>query len=157
VQNASPDTAQNESSDMAQSTSPDTAQNESSDTTQNAPMDTAHNETRHGAFSLMTVNGQNEARISLYDYRMLRAFPLPRLPKDFHALREQLEKQLADKDYAAAFETAHTLKGMYSNLSLTPLTQPITEMTELLRRRKDTDYSALLQEVMTQFDRLCAL
>ncbi len=98
VQNASPDTAQNESSDMAQSTSPDTAQNESSDTAQNAPMDTAHNETRHGAFSLVTVNGQNEARISLYDYRMLRAFPLPRLPKDFHALREQLEKQLAAYD-----------------------------------------------------------
>jgi beta-lactamase class A len=61
-------------------------------------MDTAHNETRHGAFSLVTVNEQNEARISLYDYRMLRAFPLPRLPKDFHALREQLEKQLAAYD-----------------------------------------------------------
>jgi beta-lactamase class A len=61
-------------------------------------MDTPYNETRHGAFSLMTVNGQNEARISLYDYRMLRAFPLPRLPKDFHALREQLEKQLAAYD-----------------------------------------------------------
>ena len=69
----------------------------------------------------------------------------------------QLETQLAAKDYDAAFETAHTLKGMYSNLSLTPLTQPIIEMTELLRSRKDTDYSALLQEVMTQFERLCAL
>ena len=69
----------------------------------------------------------------------------------------QLEKQLADKDYAAAFETAHTLKGMYSNLSLTPLTQPVTEMTELLHSRQDTDYSALFQEIKTQFERLCAL
>ena len=69
----------------------------------------------------------------------------------------QLEMQLAAKDYDAAFETAHTLKGMYSNLSLTPLTQPVSEMTEMLRSRKDTDYSALMQELKTQFDKLCAL
>ena len=46
-----------------------------------------------------------------------------------------LEQQLARKDLDAAFETAHALKGMYANLSLTPLTKPVSEMTELLRSR----------------------
>ena len=68
-----------------------------------------------------------------------------------------LSEQLAAKDYAAAFETAHALKGMYSNLSLTPLTKPVSEMTELLRSRTDTDYSALMEEAAAQFARLCGL
>ncbi|MBP3793713.1 MAG: Hpt domain-containing protein [Ruminococcus sp.] len=68
-----------------------------------------------------------------------------------------LEKQLADKDLDGAFDTAHTLKGMYSNLSLTPLTEPVSRMTELLRSKTDTDYSALLHEAKAQFEKLCAL
>ena len=71
--------------------------------------------------------------------------------------RSLLEQQVAQKDYDAAFETAHTLKGMYANLSLTPLSQPIGQMTELLRSRTDTDYSALLNEAKTQFTKLCSL
>ncbi|MBR4344509.1 MAG: Hpt domain-containing protein [Lachnospiraceae bacterium] len=70
---------------------------------------------------------------------------------------EQLEEQLGNKDYNGAFESAHALKGMYSNLSLTPLTKPISEMTELLRNRTDTDYSELLKETKTQFETLKAL
>lgn len=69
----------------------------------------------------------------------------------------QLSAQLQQKDYAAAFETAHSLKGMFSNLSLTPLTKPISEMTELLRRGTDTDYSALMEEAAAQFERLRSL
>ena len=68
-----------------------------------------------------------------------------------------LEKQLAEKDLSGAFESAHALKGMYSNLSLTPLTAPISEMTELLRAGTDTGYSDLLNEAKAQFERLCAL
>ncbi|MBP0971306.1 MAG: Hpt domain-containing protein [Oscillospiraceae bacterium] len=68
-----------------------------------------------------------------------------------------LSEQLAAKDYAAAFETAHALKGMYANLSLTPLTKPVSEMTELLRSRTDTDYSALMEEAAAQYARLCGL
>ncbi|MBQ1535550.1 MAG: Hpt domain-containing protein [Ruminococcus sp.] len=68
-----------------------------------------------------------------------------------------LEKQLAHKDLDGAFDTAHTLKGMYSNLSLTPLTEPVSRMTELLRSKTDTDYSALLNEAKAQFEKLCAL
>ena len=68
-----------------------------------------------------------------------------------------LEQQISSKDLDGAFETAHALKGMYSNLSLDPLTKPIGEMTELLRSRTDTDYTALLSETKEQFKRLCSL
>ena len=69
----------------------------------------------------------------------------------------ELEQQINAKELEAAFETAHTLKGMYSNLSLTPLTVPISKMTELLRSGTDTDYTALLEEAKTQFRKLCDL
>ena len=53
--------------------------------------------------------------------------------------------------------TAHALKGLYANLSLTPLTKPVSELTELLRNRTDTDHSALLAEAKAQFEKLCSL
>lgn len=56
-----------------------------------------------------------------------------------------LEQQLADHQLDAAFETAHALKGMYSNLSLDPLTKPVSEMTELLRNKENVDYTAYLK------------
>ncbi len=68
-----------------------------------------------------------------------------------------LEQQLGVKDLDGAFETAHALKGMYSNLSLDPLTKPVSEMTELLRSRTDTDYSELLAQAKEQFSGLCSL
>ena len=61
------------------------------------------------------------------------------------------------KDLDKAFEVAHALKGIYGNLSLTPLTKPVSEITELLRSRTDTDYSALMNEIMAQKARLDAL
>lgn len=67
---------------------------------------------------------------------------------------EQLEEQLSNKDLDGAFESAHALKGMYANLSLTPLSKPIIEMTELLRSRTEMDYSSLLDKVKTQFTKL---
>ncbi len=51
---------------------------------------------RHGVFAVPTISGLNEARINLYDYRMLREYPLSRLPKDLHQLQTQLEAQLAE-------------------------------------------------------------
>ena len=65
-----------------------------------------------------------------------------------------LAAQIADKDYVAAFETAHALKGMYSNLALTPLTEPVEKMTELLRSGTDTDYSVLLAQAEERFKKL---
>lgn len=69
----------------------------------------------------------------------------------------KLKQQLLDKDLDAAFETAHALKGMYSNLSLDPLTKPISEMTELLRSRCDVDYGEYMAEAEKQFAALTAL
>ena len=68
-----------------------------------------------------------------------------------------LAEQISEKNLDAAFETAHALKGMYANLSLTPLTTPVSEMTELLRSRTDTDYSALMREAASQYEKLCSL
>ena len=68
-----------------------------------------------------------------------------------------LEQQIVKGDLDEAFETAHALKGMYANLSLTPLIKPVSEMTELLRNRTDTDYSALLADAKLQFETLCSL
>ncbi len=68
-----------------------------------------------------------------------------------------LEQQIGDSELDKAFETAHALKGMYANLSLTPLIKPVSELTELLRSRTNTDYSALLAEAKEQFEALCSL
>ena len=68
-----------------------------------------------------------------------------------------LEQQKNSKDFYSAFETAHAMKGMYLNLSLTPLSTPISEMTDLLRNRVDIDYSSLMHEAKMQFQRLCNL
>ena len=61
-----------------------------------------------------------------------------------------LAEALAAKDLDCAFGIAHTLKGMYGNLALTPIAAPVNEMTELLRARTDTDYSALIDEAIRQ-------
>ncbi len=60
-------------------------------------------------------------------------------------------------DLDAAFEIAHAMKGMYGNLSLTPLCKPVNEITELLRARTQTDYSALLAEITARSEELEAL
>ena len=69
----------------------------------------------------------------------------------------ELEAAIAAHDLDKAFEIAHALKGMYSNLALTPLTIPITEATELLRSRTQTDYSGLLAEMKAQKAKLDAI
>lgn len=69
----------------------------------------------------------------------------------------QLEKALGEKDLEGAFEAAHALKGVAGNLSLTPLYEALSEITERLRAREDADYPALLNEVKTQRDAFAAL
>ena len=57
-------------------------------------------------------------------------------------------------DLDAAFEAAHALKGSAGNLSLTPIFAPISEITELLRARTQTDYSALINQIREARDEL---
>ena len=68
-----------------------------------------------------------------------------------------LEQQLERGELDEAFETAHALKGVCANLSLTPLTGPVSEMTDLLRSRTDKDHTSLMNKLRTEFERLCAL
>ena len=46
---------------------------------------------------------------------------------------------------------------MYGNISLTPVYKPVCDMTELLRDRKDADYSGYLAEAKEQKRRLVEL
>ena len=64
----------------------------------------------------------------------------------FDRLRESLEAG----DLAKAFDQAHALKGVTGNLALTPIDQPVREITELLRAHTDTDYGPLLAAILDQ-------
>ena len=64
---------------------------------------------------------------------------------------ENLETLIKEKRFDEAFEAAHALKGILANLSLDPLIAPVMEITELLRSRTDTDYSALISEMWAKY------
>ena len=57
-------------------------------------------------------------------------------------------------DLNAAFEASHALKGVVGNLALSPLFTPVSELTELLRARKQADYSALVEAIRKGRDEL---
>lgn len=67
------------------------------------------------------------------------------------AAHDQNFEKLADAarkgDLSAAFEAAHALKGVMANLSLTPILEPVSEMTELLRVGKEMDYGSYLKQI----------
>ena len=46
---------------------------------------------------------------------------------------DRLKSALEADDAKAAFEAAHALKGVMGNLSLTPIYEPVSALTELLR------------------------
>lgn len=70
---------------------------------------------------------------------------------------DSLKAALEKNDLDAAFEAAHGLKGILANLSLTPLLQPASEMTELLRARTPMDYTPYLEELLKQRQALSEL
>lgn len=59
-----------------------------------------------------------------------------------------LDEALREKDLKRAFEAAHALKGVAGNLALTPLYEPISEVTELLRGEADADYESFREKIM---------
>ena len=69
---------------------------------------------------------------------------------------DKLEKLLAAKDYDAAFEQAHALKGVVGNLAITPIFQPLSDITESLRAKKDMDYVAAYKPIKELRDKLVA-
>lgn len=60
---------------------------------------------------------------------------------------ERLEKALENRDLKDAFEAAHALKGVYGNLALEPLYNPMSEMTEHLRGEEDIDYAPYMEKI----------
>ena len=69
---------------------------------------------------------------------------------NFQKLRDSIEKG----DLSAAFEAAHAIKGSAGNLAVTPVFEPIVEITELLRAKTQTDYTALLDKITEKRDEL---
>ena len=69
----------------------------------------------------------------------------------------ELEAKIAENKLAEAFEAAHAFKGVLSNLALTPICEPVCEITELLRERKETDYAPLLQKILEEKKKFEAL
>ena len=72
---------------------------------------------------------------------------------NFEKLGEAIEKG----DLAAAFDSAHALKGVLGNLALTPILKPVAEATELLRSGTQTDYSGYIAEITAKRNELKAL
>ena len=71
----------------------------------------------------------------------------------FDRLREAIEAGDLDR----AFDQAHALKGVTGNLALTPIDQPVREITEFLRARTDMDYRPLLSQILDRRAELLAL
>ena len=71
----------------------------------------------------------------------------------FDGLKEAVEAGNLEK----GFEFAHALKGVTANLALTPICQPVTRITELLRNRTAADYAPLLGEIAEKRSQLLAL
>jgi len=73
--------------------------------------------------------------------------------KGFGALADAL----AAGDVKAGFEAAHALKGVLGNLSLTPLYESVSEITEKLRAGSDEGCDELLADVEKKRQELLAL
>ncbi len=69
----------------------------------------------------------------------------------------KLEKAINENDLESAFEAAHSLKGVLGNLSIKPIYDKIYEITELLRKKEQIDYSLMLQEIFDLKDKLCEI
>lgn len=70
-----------------------------------------------------------------------------------------LDSALARQDYAAAFEAAHTLKGVAGNLGLTPLFDAVCALVEPLRQGERDGLEPLYQAVLeakAELERLTA-
>ena len=59
-----------------------------------------------------------------------------------------LGKALKEGNLEKSFELAHALKGVASNLSLTPLAENLSKITDLLRERTDTDYNGIYDSII---------
>ena len=66
----------------------------------------------------------------------------------------QLAAAIAQNNLDNAFELAHALKGVYGNIALTPVYEPMCKLTELLRNRTEADYSELINRISVKLNEL---
>ena len=70
---------------------------------------------------------------------------------------ETLGDALQNGDLEKAFEAAHKLKGGVCNLALTPIADPLCELTELLRNKTPGNYGALYSRIVDKTKELSSL
>lgn len=70
---------------------------------------------------------------------------------------DSLRAALDAGDTRAAFEETHKLKGMLANLALTPILDPVSKLTEILRNDQEGDREALFAEIIKQRNALLAM
>ncbi len=70
---------------------------------------------------------------------------------------DTLKSAIADNECEKAFSAAHTLKGVSSNLSLTPLFNVVSEQTELLRAGDLGGAAEMMPQVDEEYHRMLAL
>ena len=68
-----------------------------------------------------------------------------------------LKSAINSGDLQKGFEQAHAMKGVYGNLSLTPLFNPTSEICEHLRNKDAIDYAPLLNEIEKAYQQIKAL
>ncbi|MEA4854327.1 MAG: Hpt domain-containing protein [Christensenella sp.] len=62
----------------------------------------------------------------------------------------ELKNALDAHDYDAAFDAAHTLKGVAGNMGLTPMYRAVCDIVEPLRAKQVSDLQPLYEEIMRQ-------
>ena len=70
---------------------------------------------------------------------------------------DTLKTAIEANDLDTAFSAAHALKGVLGNLSLTPMYETASAMTDLLRARTETDYAPMLADLLARREALRAL
>lgn len=70
---------------------------------------------------------------------------------------DELGEAIKAGNLDAAFDAAHALKGVLGNLSLDPLYDKVSEITELLRGRTEADYEKYMTELFSLKDTLTHL
>ena len=70
---------------------------------------------------------------------------------------EKLASSLDEGKLSEAFEAAHALKGVIGNLALSPIYNPLSQLTEMLRAKKEADYVTMYKPIKEMRDKLLAM
>ncbi|HKK95663.1 MAG TPA: Hpt domain-containing protein [Anaerovoracaceae bacterium] len=65
---------------------------------------------------------------------------------------ERLKESIEKKDTNAAFEAAHTLKGIVGNLGLKKLFEKVSMLVEELRLNKFDNANSMYQEIRSEYE-----